>query len=30
MLKHWYKVHPDMGQRIAEGLGLGEARDAAE
>ena len=30
MLKHWYKVHPDMGQRIAEGLGLGETRKAAE
>ncbi len=31
MLKHWYKVHPDLGGRIANGLGLGgQQRAAAE
>ena len=30
MLHHWYKVHPDMGRRIAEGLGLMSDRKAAE
>jgi hypothetical protein len=30
MLKHWFKVHPDMGRRIAEGLGLGAHAKAAE
>ena len=30
MLRHWHKVHPDMGRRIAEGLGLAAGREAAE
>jgi len=30
MLHHWHKVHPDMGRRIAEGLGLAAQRKAAE
>ena len=30
MLKHWFKVHPDMGRRIAEGLGLAPQQKAAE
>ena len=31
MLKHWYKIHPDLGRRIAEGLGIkGEVLQAAE
>ncbi len=30
MLHHWYKVHPDMGRRIADGLGLASERKAAE
>ena len=30
MLAHWYKVHPDFGRMIAEGLGLGQERQAAE
>ena len=28
MLRHWYKDHPDMGRRIADGLGLGAMRRA--
>jgi catalase len=30
MLVHWYKVHPEFGRRVAEGLGLDGARKAAE
>ena len=30
MLRHWFKVHPDFGRRVAEGLGLGTVRKAAE
>ncbi len=30
MLKHWFKVHPDFGRRVAEGLGLKELAVAAE
>ncbi len=30
MLTHWYKVHPDFGRRVAEGLGLAGVRKAAE
>jgi len=30
MLAHWYKVHPDFGARVAEGLGFAGLADAAE
>ena len=30
MLKHWFKVHSDMGLRIAEGLGVTSHQRAAE
>ncbi len=30
MLKHWFKVHPEFGRRVAEGLGLGGIAKAAE
>ena len=30
MLKHWYKVHPDFGRRVAERLDLIAIRQAAE
>jgi len=30
MLKHWHKVHPDFGRRVAEGLGLAGQLKAAE
>jgi catalase len=30
MLRHRYKVHPDFGARVAEGLGLTGLREAAE
>jgi catalase len=30
MLKHWHKVHPDFGRRVAEGLGLAGMKKAAE
>jgi len=30
MLRHWYKVHPDFGRRVADGLDLVAVRQAAE
>ncbi len=30
MLRHWFKVHPDMGAAIAKGLGLDKSKVAAE
>ncbi len=30
MLKHWFKVHPDFGARVAKGLGLESLSAAAE
>ena len=30
MLKHWFKVHPDFGRRVAEGIGMTEFKMAAE
>ena len=30
MLRHWYKVHPDFGRLVAEGLGLAQSKEAAE
>jgi catalase len=30
MLHHWYKVHPDFGAAVARGLGLDDAKVAAQ
>jgi catalase len=30
MIAHWYKVHPDFGRGVAEGLGIGAQQQAAE
>jgi catalase len=30
MIGHWYKVHPDFGRGVAEGLGIEAGKAATE